>query len=416
MKNLIIITNNMYDGNWLVDELKFHSKMNYKQILVFNTKNITLQADFDHNIKCYILAYKRLDLILKMFHSIFNVRFLNEVHTICKRKKIKRIESIYKALMHLATACVYAKQIDRVMLNNGISRGEHNVFYAYWMSVQAEVFFDLKKKYSHSSFVSRCHSIDIYEERDKTGYLEYRQQLINLLDRVYSISDNGKSYLESHYACDSKCYIARLGSHNTGMFIKKGRANIGAFKIVTCSSLLTVKRIHLVVDILSKIKDIPIVWHHYGTGPLLEELEYKAQCLPANINYEFKGYIDHKTLFNLYAEEEYDLLMNVSYIEGIPVSMMEALSIGIPLLGTNVGGVSEIIKNEQTGFLVDRDATIEDIVEMIRKIISINDTEYALLRENCVEFWGKNYNQEVNYRLFAENVFSFVDDTQTLEE
>jgi len=46
--------------------------------------------------------------------------------------------------------------------------------------------------------------------------------------------------------------------------------------------------------------------------------------------------------------------MNLSETEGIPVSIMEAQSAGVPILATNLGGTSEIVNNEN-GFLVEKD-------------------------------------------------------------
>ena len=263
----------------------------------------------------------------------------------------------------------------------------------------------MKKKYCHSVFISRCHSIDLYEERDKIGYLEYRQQLINLIDKIYCISFDGKKYLEGRYNCGLKCSIARLGSNNNGLFITQGKSDSKVFKLVTCSSLLTVKRLHLVIETLSQIKDLKIIWHHYGTGPLLEMLEQKAKKLPTNIDYEFKGYYNHTNLFKNYVNEKYDLLLNVSYIEGVPVSMMEAISMGIPIVGTNVGGVSEIVKDGYTGLLIDRDATIEEMVKCLCYFINMDDSSYATMRKNCVEFWKNNYDCKENYRLFSEDIY-----------
>ena len=48
---------------------------------------------------------------------------------------------------------------------------------------------------------------------------------------------------------------------------------------------------------------------------------------------------------------DFDLFVNMSLSEGIPVSIMEAISFGIPIIATNVGGNAEIV-NDETGVLI----------------------------------------------------------------
>ena len=59
-----------------------------------------------------------------------------------------------------------------------------------------------------------------------------------------------------------------------------------------------------------------------------------------------------------------DALINVSESEGLPFSMMEAISFGIPVIGTNVGGVKEIINND-TGILLEKDFEIKSLSSLI---------------------------------------------------
>jgi colanic acid/amylovoran biosynthesis glycosyltransferase len=47
-----------------------------------------------------------------------------------------------------------------------------------------------------------------------------------------------------------------------------------------------------------------------------------------------------------------DIFVLPSFAEGVPVSLMEAMVTGIPVIATNVGGVAELVESERTGLLV----------------------------------------------------------------
>ena len=59
------------------------------------------------------------------------------------------------------------------------------------------------------------------------------------------------------------------------------------------------------------------------------------------------------------------MFINVSSTEGIPVSIMEAMSFGIPVIATAVGGTPEIVNNEN-GYLLSKDPSAKELAEVIQ--------------------------------------------------
>ena len=88
-----------------------------------------------------------------------------------------------------------------------------------------------------------------------------------------------------------------------------------------------------------------------------------------------------------------DMFINVSANEGVPVSIMEAISYDIPVVATNVGGTSEVVTPE-TGLLLSSNPSPKEIKEAMLKINTLNLSPR--------EFWARNYNADVNYRSFAQ--------------
>ena len=96
--------------------------------------------------------------------------------------------------------------------------------------------------------------------------------------------------------------------------------------------------------------------------------------------------------------------MNTSTTEGLPVSMMEAMSYSIPVLATDVGGVGEIVKDGFNGMLISENFTDEELAEKIKEIILSSKEERAAMRKNARTFWEDNFDAEKNFTSFAKEI------------
>ena len=106
----------------------------------------------------------------------------------------------------------------------------------------------------------------------------------------------------------------------------------------------------MIIEALSKISH-NIEWLHIGDGEELDSLKWIAKNkLPSNIKYSFSGYIENEKITDIYVKDGYHAFINVSETEGIPVSIMEALSCSVPIIATDVGGVSEMLHDNENGF------------------------------------------------------------------
>ena len=158
------------------------------------------------------------------------------------------------------------------------------------------------------------------------------------------------------------------------------------------------KRTHIIPDV-SALINLPIKWVHFGDGPLMETLKKKCQKLPPNIIVELKGHIDNKDVLRFYENNYIDLFLSLSLSEGLPVSMMEAISFGIPIAGTSVCGVPEIV-NEKTGLLLNPEMEYEAIGKVLQRFLLKNE----LKKEEIIEFFEENFWADKNYLNFVEKI------------
>ncbi len=123
------------------------------------------------------------------------------------------------------------------------------------------------------------------------------------------------------------------------------------------------------------------------TARLLPEYTFKVagngpdEDVLKNIpNVELAGFLTGEKLTELIKNAKALLLPSVCY-ENCPLSILEAHSMGVPVITMNSGGMAELVKDGVTGTLVNK-PTPEEIAQKIKETIE-NEDYYNILRENC---------------------------------
>ena len=237
------------------------------------------------------------------------------------------------------------------------------------------------------------------------NYIPMRRVLLNEVDYVFPCSNYGVKYIKSKYHIGkAQVDVRYLGTIDHGEKVfSSGKEPLS---ILSCSNVLKVKRIDKIIDALSLIKDIPIEWIHFGDGELMDEIrEYARDKLSSNIKVSFAGNISNTELMKRYAAKDFYVFLNVSSSEGLPVSIMEAMSFGIPCIATDVGGTGEIVNNDD-GILMSKDATPGEIAEAIRSVYNMKEDDYQALRHDARRFWENHFDANHNYNDFLEELTS----------
>ena len=98
------------------------------------------------------------------------------------------------------------------------------------------------------------------------------------------------------------------------------------------------------------------------------------------------------------------MFLNTSKSEGIPVSIMEAMSYGIPIIAPNVGGISEAVYNQRNGILLNKDFSIDDLLGAMKQIIYHKDIEKMKLESKSI--FRNKFKLEENYSEFIKSISS----------
>lgn len=274
------------------------------------------------------------------------------------------------------------------------------LFYTYWFDFITTGAAIAKRRLIDIKIISRAHGYDIYEERNTPPYWPCRSFTLNHLEYLFPDSDAGTKYLHQKYPdFKSRIQTAYLGVPDYRINSKPSID--GAFRIVSCSRMVPVKRLKLLLEgILFAAQKMPnqkFIWFHFGEGELRGTLEMQTKKLPPNVEIQFPGYTTQSELFDYYRKNPVDVFMNVSQSEGTSVAIMEAISCGIPIIATAVGGNKEIV-TEQNGILLPENPTPEEVAEII--ISAINNLHEK--RQGSRQVWNSKYNAHVNFANFAK--------------
>lgn len=89
-----------------------------------------------------------------------------------------------------------------------------------------------------------------------------------------------------------------------------------------------------------------------------------------------------------------DLFMLISNYEGLPVSIIEALSVGLPIIASDVGGVNELVKDKINGFLVPKNDEVK-LSEILKNIIRNKSINLKKMGEESRLLYNHKFKNEI---------------------
>ena len=129
----------------------------------------------------------------------------------------------------------------------------------------------------------------------------------------------------------------------------------------------------MAVDVFSLIKaDYPaasLVMAGVDKG-LESEIKSKVSVLGLNDSIRFPGFLDHAGKIREFANA--DVYLNTNRIDNMPVSVLEAWAMGVPVVATNVGGLPYLIETDKTGLLVS-DGNVEEMANAVKSLLKDQD-------------------------------------------
>lgn len=422
-KNILILLTSSYpleNGETFVEnEIKFLEAYFDKIIIFCSAKNNKVLDRFiPKNAEIIYFNSNTVNSLEKLFSLkyIFTSYFWSEFFFVKNKIGIKSIFNISKTLL---IELLKAKKLASFIKNktSKLDTNDNLFFYAYWLNYFAIALIFLKKKNIKGAFFSRAHGWDLYNERSECNYLPLRNFIYKNMDAIFPISINGAKYINLNYTksktqIGATIFTSKLGTNFHGHNTENMRKD--HFTIVSCSMIYPNKQVDLIAKSLTNLNcNQTIEWVHFGSFiPNFSEEHYKEllNIIENNKNIRLTirlmGLVNNNDIMKYYLNSHIDAFINLSLSEGIPVSIMEAMSFGIPIIATAVGGTPEIVKNGFNGFLLSENPTVEEVDNTIRMFCNLSDQDKCKMRQNSFNTWNTEYNAEINYKEFAEKIFT----------
>jgi glycosyltransferase involved in cell wall biosynthesis len=130
-------------------------------------------------------------------------------------------------------------------------------------------------------------------------------------------------------------------------------------------------------------------------------VERAAASLPSSVSWELRGWVDNPAVRAFYSAHAVSAFLSLSVSEGIPVSMMEAQSFGVPIVALAVGGIPELVTS-RTGSLLPDGASPIAVAAVLRDVLDRGQFAPAQIRRAFAE----RYEARQAYGTFADSLLS----------
>lgn len=210
--------------------------------------------------------------------------------------------------------------------------------------------------------------------RTKKLYNKLMSHFLKNVGHVLSTGYEAGSQIRSLMK-DKEVTVQPSGVSQIFFEVPEGREMQKEIDIVTVANINPKKNIEFVVDLAKNNKEFSFVV--IGFGPLYSSIKDKIQklgldnikMLGAMSAVEIRGILDKSSCFLL-----------TSFEEGTPTAILEAMVRGLPIVTSDAGGIQNIIKNNENGFVLNR-FSVEDYSEKLRMILKDKDL-YNNMRKN----------------------------------
>lgn len=338
------------------------------------------------------------DKIKELRHPLVWKRLYNDVRYCgLKRLRMSMAYSVY--------AFHYERQIKRFIKKEGLDP-ENTLYYTFWFEYVTSALCLV----GNLKIFTRTHGHDMYE-RDDT-YVSRAWRLVDFknLKACCAVSRAGFEYMKDRYPqYADKIWLSFLGSR-APQSINPGSSSRNRIVILCCARLSHEKRVPFQMDLIKEFAErhpeYELIWHQIGGGAESGEVKEKTFVMPPNVKVWLHGEKPNSYVRDFLNTRHVDVMMLTSKYEGgVPIAICEAMSFGIPVLATNVGGVPEIV-NDENGALLSSDPDADEFCEKLLDMIPRLPEKRIMARRD----WEAGFQVESVRRDFAVKLASLLDD------
>lgn len=222
--------------------------------------------------------------------------------------------------------------------------------------------------------VSRSHRFDVWADENPGRYLPFRSVIAKHAHRLLPSSQEAAEHLREVLEVDpDRVVVAPLGVDPP--FEPDPWRERDEVLVVSCSTSATVKRLPLVAAAVTEAAagdpDRRWKWIHLGTGE--EQIRTVLEGGPSNLDFEPTGWMSREAIYAFHRDRQPNCLINLSSSEGVPLSILEALSMRVPVVATAAGGTAEMV-DDSVGALLPVEVDAETAGAAIRRVVDAGES------------------------------------------
>ncbi|WP_105224935.1 MULTISPECIES: colanic acid biosynthesis glycosyltransferase WcaL [unclassified Escherichia] len=250
------------------------------------------------------------------------------------------------------------------------------------------------------------HGIDISSREVLNHYTPEYQQLFRRGELMLPISELWAGRLQKMGCPREKIAVSRMGVDMTRFSPRPVKAPATPLEIISVARLTEKKGLHVAIEACRQLKEQGVAFRYriLGIGPwerrlrtLIEQyqLEDMVEMPGFKPSHEVKAMLDDADVFLLPSVTGAD-----GDMEGIPVALMEAMAVGIPVVSTLHSGIPELVEADKSGWLVpENDARA--LAQRLAAFSQLDADKLAPVVKRAREKVEHDFNQQVINRELA---------------
>jgi glycosyltransferase involved in cell wall biosynthesis len=177
--------------------------------------------------------------------------------------------------------------------------------------------------------------------------------------------------------------------------------------IVSCAFVIEIKRLDRIAQVVRILsRSLPVMWTHIGGGDEPAVGDLRDQAGP-DARVDFRGNVPHEKIAGVFHEVRPNLLMSMSDSEGLAINVLEAMSAGVPIVSTDVGGMAEAV-TDQVGLLV-RKGDFDDAETLAARILKAIRAGGTLAEAKPRSVWETQFDARSNAGILADELKALCD-------
>ena len=156
-----------------------------------------------------------------------------------------------------------------------------------------------------------------------------------------------------------------------------------------------------IVRILKELNDLPWECVMIGDGPLMDDVKSEIRAHRLEDRFKLTGWVEPQQVLDLF--EKSDILFMPSLSEGLPVVGVQALSKGLAIVASQIGGFLDLVDHGKNGYMVNVGDTGQ-FVSRLRELLLDQERLLAFRRSSLVKAMAFDINRIVDEyeKIFAE--------------